>query len=153
MVLLTLMVFLPAGCPPQSDWTVEGIWNYIGAVGAAGPFGNQGPADNNEPVDNNGAVPDECLVLSGRLNPNQTTKPRLRMQATDPTYAFTIVAQSDQTGTVYITETRPDGAFALPLPPEEAGHSFVVTILGPTGAQSARWFSTRTRAERWAPRA
>jgi hypothetical protein len=126
-MLLTLVVFLPAGCPPLSNWTADGIWTPTDGGGAAGPSGNNGSAGNNGPATG------ECLMLSGRLNPGQTTKPRLRMQATDPTYSFTIVAQSDQTGSVYITETQPDGEFALPLPPEEADNSFVVTILGPDG--------------------
>jgi len=127
MVLLTLLVFLPAGCPPSFNWTTDGVWTLFDDGGTAGP------SDNNNSAGNNGPATGECLVLSGQLNPGQSTKPRTRMQATDPTYPFTIVAQSDQTGTVYTTETGPDGTFALPIPPEEAGHSFVVTILGPDG--------------------
>jgi hypothetical protein len=112
VVLLSLSVaFLLGGCP--------------------------GPATGNdqiqEPDDNDGGTPGGPVVLSGRLNPGQAAKERPRMQAESEQYPFTIVAQSDQTGAVYRVETDADGTFQLELPEEEAGNSFVVSILSPDG--------------------
>jgi len=102
-----------------------------GCNGWRPPSDDAGTDDDGLNDDNNDQGTSGALVISGRLNPGQTTKTRPRLQG--QTYPFTIVAQSDQTGRVYRVETDSNGEFNLPLPDEEAGNSFVVTILGPDG--------------------
>jgi len=115
IVLLSFSVaFLLGGCPAPSTGNDQ----------------IQNPDDNDG---GDGGTPGGPVVLSGKLNPGQAAKTRPRMQAEGEQYPFTIVAQSDQTGTVYRVETDADGTFQLELPEEEAGNSFVVSILGPDG--------------------
>lgn len=108
IVLVLTLACLPAGCPPVRD-TV------------------------NRSDEGGGGVVSDSVTLSGCLNPAAATKTRPRMQSSTETYPYTIVAQSDETGEVYRTQTDAAGEFELVIPPEEVGHSFVVTILGPDG--------------------
>ena len=70
-------------------------------------------------------------ALTGRLTPGQAAKVRMRTQAAE--FPYTVVAQSNETGTIYRDETDANGDFTIDLPAEEDGHAFVVTILGPDG--------------------
>lgn len=101
------------------------LWLILGGCGGPGLPGGDNTGDPN--------TPGGPVTLSGKLNPGQAAKSRPQMQAQQQEYPFTVVAQSDQTGTVYRVETDTDGAFELELPAAEAGNSFVVTILGPDG--------------------
>lgn len=69
--------------------------------------------------------------LTGRLAPGQAAKVRAHAQSTE--YPYTVLAQSNQTGEIYRDETNASGDFAIDLPDNEAGNTFVVTILGPDG--------------------
>ncbi len=122
--LLLTVTLLPAGCPAPRVPTGPGTGTTNTTSTPADPhIGTSGGATTAGPV-----------ALRGRLNPAQATKPRARLQATDDAeHPYTIVAQSDQTGKLYRTQTDTDGDFELPIPPDEVGNTFVVTILGPDG--------------------
>jgi hypothetical protein len=72
-----------------------------------------------------------AVSLSGRLAPGMASKSIPRSQTT--MYPYTIVAQSNDTGEIYRTQTDETGDFSLDLPAAEQGNTFVVTILGPDG--------------------
>jgi hypothetical protein len=100
-------------------------WLVMGGCGVDQPGG----IDSGSPEGDGAGV----VVLSGQLNPGQAAKARPRMQDLQQELPFTIVAQSDQTGTVYHVETSADGQFELELPADELGNTFIVMVQGPDG--------------------
>jgi len=115
IALFLTLALLPAGCPSPRVPTGTGT-NTTTDPGTGG------------------TITDGTVALTGRLNPGQTTKTRARLQATgDATLPYTIVAQSDESGQLYRTQTDANGDFELPIPSDEVGNTFVVTILGPDG--------------------
>ncbi|MGD8453950.1 MAG: hypothetical protein PVJ57_19210 [Phycisphaerae bacterium] len=74
---------------------------------------------------------DTAVSISGRLAPGDAAKIRPRAQGTEP--ACLILAQSNETGTVYRAATDGDGQFEIDIPDSEAGNTFAVSILGPDG--------------------
>jgi hypothetical protein len=109
--------------------------------GNAPPGGDEvtpdgGDADTNQDPgvdgDDNDGQPAGAVALRGRINPGQAAKRRPRLQGAE-LYSYTVVAQSDATGVVYRGATSEEGDFQIDIPADEAGNSFMVTILGPDG--------------------
>ena len=149
LLALVLIPLLLAGCP-NTTWSGSGASDGL-AVAETESTETGADADTNEDAtatdDDDHATGDGSdetgedeattssgsgLSIGGRIDPGQAAKRRPRAQTAEE-FPYTVIAQSDATGTLYRGETNADGDFKIEIPDDEAGHSFVVTILGPDG--------------------
>jgi len=84
-----------------------------------------------DPNDPNVTMPSGLPALTGKIISPGSQKYRMVAKADDEGYQ--VVAQSNQTGMVYRGTTDAEGVFEIDIPEEEAGNTFMISILGSDG--------------------
>lgn len=128
-----------AGC--DSAASLGGFADLFGSSGGASEAGENDGYDDMEDEDSDesdGDADDESESLpefgiAGSLKIAPTAKRMSMSNGSEYSAGYVVYASSDQTGENYEGETDDEGKFSIDIPKDEAGNTFVVTIVNPLG--------------------